>query len=84
MSSSEFEEKTFELNKRLAQIVYKKPKKYRDSYGDYLIKLALSTLRELQVANSIYVSKDTPQKLREERFSRFKVAHLSILKRDLL
>jgi hypothetical protein len=45
------------LNVRVGEIIGNGPKKYRQGYGDFLIKTALDALKYAQTANSIFVSK---------------------------
>lgn len=55
-SQTDFLRYLMELNIRLGKIVGNKPKKYKQNYGDHLIKTALSALKHAEVANSIYIS----------------------------
>ena len=61
LSKTQFLYELFRLNVRIAQIVANKPKKYRASYGDYLIRICLKALRCAQSANLIYMSSSTSE-----------------------
>lgn len=50
-----------DLNIRLGKIVGNKPKKYKQNYGDHLIKIGLSALEHAEIGNSIYMTADTPE-----------------------
>lgn len=57
LSSAEYVFQTYRLNKRLGEILMNKPQKYKTNYADHIIKTAMSALEDLQVADSIFVSK---------------------------
>lgn len=58
-SKSEYIRLLHDLNVRIGQIVANKPKKYRGSYGDMLIKSSLDALKHAQIANSIFMTAST-------------------------
>lgn len=60
VSKSEYIRMLYDLNVRIGQIVMNKPKKYRGSYADMLIKSSLEALKYAQVANSIFMAASTP------------------------
>lgn len=49
----------YELNKKVAYVVASKPRKYKDTYGDHLIKTALKCLQYCQLANGIFLDLDS-------------------------
>lgn len=55
-SRTEYIKLLFELNVRMGEIVMNKPKKYRENYGDELIKSCMQALRYAQIANGIFVA----------------------------
>lgn len=59
LSKADYMYQTYRLNVRIGEMVVNGPKKYRENYGDHLIKTCLQTLEESQIANSVYVSKNT-------------------------
>lgn len=62
-SSVEYLWRLYKLNIRIAEICSNKPKKYRQNYGDALIKIGLQALQSAQMANDIFMSKTTPAEL---------------------
>lgn len=54
-SSAEFLYLAFQLNKEIARITTKVPKKYRTNYCDELIKESLEAMKHLQIGNDIIV-----------------------------
>lgn len=58
-SKSEYIRLLYDLNVRIGQIVANKPKKYRGSYGDMLIKSGLEALKYVQTANGIFMTAST-------------------------
>ena len=82
LSSAEFLYRTYQLNIRLGQILANKPKKYKQNYADEIIKTALSALKHLQIADSIYFTKYSSKQdyeLRHQYFTLAKgeVAHIA-------
>ena len=61
LSKTQYLYETFKLNVRLGQIVMSKPKKYRDNYGDQIIKSGLNALKFCQAANAIFMSDKTSE-----------------------
>lgn len=59
-SRTNFVYETYKLSLQIGKIVVNKPKKYRMNFGDNLIKTAQKAWKHTQIANSIYISKDTP------------------------
>lgn len=57
LSSAQFLYEVYTLNFRLGEILANKPQKYKPNYADDIIKTALSCLKHLQIADSIYLSK---------------------------
>lgn len=62
-SSAEYLWRLYKLNIRIAEICANKPKKYRQNYGDALIKAGLQAMQSAQMANEIFMSKTTPAEL---------------------
>ena len=60
-SKTEYLNMLYELNVNLGKIIMNKPKKYRENYGDHIIKTALESLKYAQTANSIFTDKNTSQ-----------------------
>ena len=60
LSKTEYINKIRELNVSVGRIVMNKPKKYRQNYGDAIIKSAIEALKFAQTANSVYVKHDMP------------------------
>ena len=58
-SKSEYIRLLYDLNVRIGQIVANKPKKYRTSYGDMLVRSSLDALKHAQIANSIFMTAST-------------------------
>ena len=56
LSSTEYLFQIFTLNKEIARILSKKPKKYKVNYADEIIKSAAEALKCAQIANGIYVT----------------------------
>lgn len=57
LSSAQFIYEVYTLNIRLGEIMANKPQKYKPNYIDDIIKTALSCLKHLQIADSIYLTK---------------------------
>lgn len=57
LSSAEYVYQTYQLNIRLGEILINKPQKYKANYADEIIQTALSALKHVQIADSIYLSK---------------------------
>lgn len=55
-SKTQFVYKCFELNKEVARIMTKVPKKYRTNYSDEIIKECMEALKHLQIGNDIVVT----------------------------
>lgn len=60
-SKSQYIFETYMLNIRIGQIVMSKPKKYRENYGDHVIRTALDALKFCQAANAIYMNEKTSE-----------------------
>lgn len=60
-SKTDFIRYLMDLNIRLGKIVGNKPKKYKQNYGDHLIKIGLSALEHAEIGNSIYMTADTQE-----------------------
>lgn len=58
LSKTEYLYQTFQLSIRIGQIVANLPKKYSDSYGNYLIRTSLEALKYGQTANDIPINAD--------------------------
>lgn len=58
LSSAEYVYQIYKLNIRLGEILMNKPQKYKTNYTDEIIQVALSALKHVQIADSIYVSKN--------------------------
>lgn len=56
LSSAEYVYQTYQLNIRLGEILINKPQKYKANYADEIIQTALSALKHVQIADSIYLS----------------------------
>ena len=67
LSSAEYVYQVYRLNIRLGEILNNKPKKYKGNYSDHIIKAALSALEQVQLADSIYLSKYTTEQDYEMR-----------------
>lgn len=78
MASTEFLYQTFQLNIRLGEIVNNAPKKYRANYGDSLIQTAIEAYKELEFANSYFITKTSPEEHRTARKEHFKRARALI------
>lgn len=61
LSKTEYINKIRELNVSVGRIVMNKPKKYRQNYGDAIIKSAIEALKFAQTANAIFVKHDMPK-----------------------
>ena len=59
-SKTEYINKIRELNVGIGRIVMNKPKKYRQNYGDAIIKSAIEALKFAQTANDVFVKKGMP------------------------
>jgi len=70
VSPAQFIEETRQLNIRLGQIIMNYPTKYRQNYGDFLIKSALKALQLLQSANKIFITKELPKELKLIRYKK--------------
>lgn len=57
LSGADYVYQTYVLNIEIGKILANKPKKYKPNYSDGIIKSALSALKHLQMADSIYLSK---------------------------
>ena len=66
-SRAEYVEQTRKLVIEISRIVANKPKKYKENFGDHLIKTSLEALELVQTANTIYLRKETPQQDRDFR-----------------
>jgi len=66
-SNALFVKELYDLNIRCGQIIMKRPTKYRQNYGDHLIKSCLKALEYAQRANDIFMSESLDQNLKEER-----------------
>ena len=60
-SKTEYLNRIYELNINIAKIVMNKPKKYRQNYGDAIVKSGLEALKYSQIANTVYVSASMPE-----------------------
>lgn len=60
LSKTEYVNAIRELNVNIARIVMNKPKKYRQNYGDAIIKSALEALKFAQTANDVFVKNGMP------------------------
>ena len=63
-SSTEYLWQIYQLNIAISEITANKPKKYKDTYHDMLIKTALKALTEANIANDIYVTNEEEYMLR--------------------
>ena len=61
LSSAEYVYQTYQLNIRLGEILINKPQKYKANYADEIIQTALSALKHVQIADSIFMSKYTKE-----------------------
>ena len=82
LSKAEYIYQTYRMNIRLGEILANKPKKYQKNYSDELIKTALSALKHLQVADSIFLTKQSTEKeceIREENLllAKAEIAHVA-------
>lgn len=82
LSKAEYIYQTYRMNIRLGEILANKPKKYQKNYSDELIKTALSALKHLQVADSIFLTKQSTKKeceIREENLllAKAEIAHVA-------
>lgn len=69
MSAAEYVYQSFLLNKEIARICNKLPKKYRTNYSDELIKEGMEVMKHLQIANTIYLKgKESYNKRKEHLY----------------
>ena len=61
LSSAEFLYQVYRMNIRLGEIMMNKPQKYKTNYADAIIQTALSALKHVQIADSIFMSKYTAE-----------------------
>lgn len=73
-SKTDFIRLLMELNIRMGKIVGNKPKKYKQNYGDHLVKTCLEALKHAEIANSVYIAESTPQSDLELRKRYFEIA----------
>lgn len=67
ISKAQYLMRLYQLNTRLGEIVYGHPKKYRQTYGDNIIKCGLSALNHAQVGNKIYMYPGTSEAEYQDR-----------------
>lgn len=61
VSKTQYLNLLYELNIKMGHIVNNASKKYKTNYGDVLIKDCINALQYAQLANSIFMSSQTPQ-----------------------
>lgn len=61
VSKTQYLNLLYELNIKMGHIVNNASKKYKTNYGDVLIKDCVNALQYAQLANSIFMSSQTPQ-----------------------
>lgn len=61
LSSAEYVFQLYQLNIRLGEILINKPKKYKTNYADEIVRTALSALEDVQIADSIYFTKNSSE-----------------------
>lgn len=66
--------KLYRLNIRIGEIVSNHPGKYRQNYGDMLIKLGLQALHFAKAGNAIFMHVSTPEDRYKERERLFNAA----------
>ena len=71
-SHTEFLWQLFLLNKDIAEIVANKPKKYKSTHSDLLIKQSLEALSKANIGNEIYVNDEFDLKRRVALFGESK------------
>ena len=72
LSSIAFLWETHLLNQNISKMIANAPKKYKDSYSDYIIRSGLETFDLLYRGNSIYVGEFTPDADFKERKKLFR------------
>ena len=82
LSSAEYVFQLYQLNIRLGEILINKPKKYKTNYADEIVRTALSALEDVQIADSIYFTKNSSEQeylVRRERLilARGKIQHVA-------
>ena len=65
-SATEYLWQIYQLNLEIAEIVSNKPKKYKSTHSDLLIKNALEALSNANMANDIFVKTDREFEIRKE------------------
>lgn len=65
-SATEYLWQIYQLNLEIAEIVSNKPKKYKSTHSDLLIKNALEALSNANMANDIFVKTDREFEIRRE------------------
>ena len=78
LSGAEYVYQLYQLNIRLGEILNNKPQKYKTNYTDEIIQTALSAMKHVQVADSIYIG----QYARADDF-RIRREHLLLAKGEL-
>ena len=61
VSKTQYLNLLYELNIKMGHIVNNASKKYKTNYGDVLIKDCVNALQYAQLANSIFMTPQTPQ-----------------------
>ena len=67
LSTIQYLYEIYKFNIELGKMCNNGPKKYKTNYSDFIISSGLKALQYAQYANSIYISKDTPQEMFDER-----------------
>lgn len=65
-SKVEYLETARQISKRTAQMVANGPKKYLATYGDHLMRCSLQLFTHVDVANSIYVTRESDYEQRRK------------------
>ena len=65
-SATEYLWQIYQLNLEIAEIVSNKPKKYKSTHSDLLIKNALEALSNANMANDIFVKTEREFEIRKE------------------
>ena len=71
-ASTQYLWEIYQLNLDIAEIVANKPKKYKSTHSDLLVKTALTALSSANIANDIYITTEEDFKLRREYLTKAK------------
>lgn len=71
-ASTQYLWEIYQLNLDIAEIVANKPKKYKSTHSDLLVKTALMALSNANIANDIYITNEEDFKLRREYLTKAK------------